>query len=153
MPNTKIACCVRNPLDTLASWKTTFSHLLSADVTQMTHGGLRDPFLSRRQRTMLEDVAMVADPAWRRAAWWRYLAELILDAGTNVIVVTYPEAVSDPAGVAAKLFEGHNPGATREPVEPSKIRAGKREALDADDIQAIHALCAESAAALGIDLF
>ena len=32
------------------------------------------------------------------------------------------------------------------------IRAGKRDALDDNDIQAIQALCAEPAAALGIDL-
>jgi len=152
MPNSRIVACVRNPLDTLASWKTTFSHLLSADVTNMTHGGLRDPFLSHQHQLMLKEVAAVKHPAWRRAAWWRYLAELILDAGPNVIIVRYPDSVTDPAGIARRLFDGYNPGATREPVVPSTVRAAKRSALDEDDLQAIHALCSEPAAALGIDI-
>ena len=151
MPRARIVVCVRNPFDVIASWKTTFSHLKTADVADLTHGGLRDPFLSARHRSALEDVARVKHPAWRRAAWWRYLADLILDAAPHVILVPYPVAVTDPVSVVGRILEGFNPGTLREPIEPSTIRAGKRTALDEEDYQAIRALCGEAAAALGVD--
>lgn len=155
MPAAKVVVCIRNPFDVIASWKTTFSHLLSADVKAMTHGGLRDPFLSDRQRDALKDVARLKHPAWRRAAWWRYLAEQILDAGgqqaqSGLIVVPYTRAVTDPVAVVSEVLAGFSPGSLREPIEPSTVRAGKRDALDADDLQAIRALCLPAAAELGL---
>jgi hypothetical protein len=151
MPRARVVACVRNPYDVIASWKTTFSHLQTADVKRQSHGGLRDPFLSARHRAALEEVARVRHVAWRRAAWWRYLADLILDARPDVILVSYPQMVTDPAGVVGKILDGYNPGTLREPIEPSTVRAGKRSALDADDVQAIRALCTEAASALGVD--
>ncbi|QOV89227.1 sulfotransferase [Humisphaera borealis] len=160
MPAAKLIVCIRNPFDVIASWKTTFSHLLSADVKKMSHGGLRDPFLSDRQRRALVDVGQLKNPAWRRAAWWRYLADQILDAvamsgGANagsagLIVVPYTQAVTDPMSVMGRIFEGFNPGTLREPIEPSTVRAGKRDALDAEDLQAIRAVCLPTAALLGV---
>jgi len=150
MPRARVVICVRNPLDVIASWKTTFSHLETADVKRMTHGGLRDPFLSANQRQMLIDVARVKHPAWRRAAWWRYLAELILDAAPDAIVVPYSVAVTDPMSVVHRILDGWNAGDLREPIEPSTVRAGKRSSLDEQDLQAIRALCGDAAAALGV---
>ena len=91
MPHARIVVCVRNPIDVLASWKTTFSHLLTADVRKMSHGGLRDPFLPDRQRAMLEDVASVRDPAWRRAVGGvpgRAILEVAADV-PDLVVVPY----------------------------------------------------------------
>jgi hypothetical protein len=153
MPHARIVVCVRNPVDVLASWKTTFSHLLTADVRRMTHGGLRDPFLPDRQRAMLEDVANIRSPAWRRAAWWRYLAELIQEAAASnpdLIVVPYVQAVTDPMTVVARLLDGYPAGTLLEPIAPSTVRAAKRSALDAEDYQAIRALCIDPATALGV---
>ena len=153
MPHARIVVCVRNPVDVLASWKTTFSHLLTADVRKMTHGGLRDPFLPDRQRAMLQDVATIRSPAWRRAAWWRYLAELILDAAASnpdLIVVPYVQAVTDPLPVVNRILAGYPAGTLREPIEPSTVRAAKRSALDAEDFQAIRALSADCATDLGV---
>ena len=153
MPHARIVVCVRNPIDVLASWKTTFSHLLTADVRKMSHGGLRDPFLPDRQRAMLEDVANIRSPAWRRAAWWRYLADLILDAaaGTpDLIVVPYRQAVTDPMSVVTRILDGYPGGTLREPIEPSTVRAAKRSALDTEDFQAVRALCVDAAERLGV---
>jgi hypothetical protein len=150
MPRARVVACVRNPLDTIASWKTTFSHLTTADVAKTTGGGLRDPFLSARHRAALEDVARLTHPAWRRAAWWRYLAELVLDAAPYVILVPYPVAVADPLSVVNRILAGYHPGPLREPIEPSTVRAAKRTALDDEDLQAIRALCTEAADALGV---
>lgn len=150
MPKARVIICVRNPLDVIASWKTTFSHLESADVKKMSHGGLRDPFLSDRQRAMLIDVARVRRPAWRRAAWWRYLADLVLDAAPDAIVVPYPLAVTEPMSVVDRVLDGYKAGTLHEPIEPSTVRAAKRSSLDDEDLQAIRALCGDAAAALGV---
>jgi Sulfotransferase family len=153
MPHARIVVCVRNPVDVLASWKTTFSHLLTADVRKMTHGGLRDPFLPDRQRAMLGDVATIRSPAWRRAAWWRYLAELILEAAAgnaDLIVVPYVQAVTDPMTVVTRILADYPAGTLLEPIAPSTVRAAKRSALDSEDYQAIRALCIDPATALGV---
>ena len=150
MPGARIVACVRNPYDTIASWKTSFAHLASADVARMSPGGLRDPFLSDRNRAVLEQVAAVKDQAWRRAAWWCYLAQLILDARHYVTVVPYAEAVADPLSVVGRVLEGFRPGTPREPITPSAPRTAKRSALNEEDLQAIHALCGDAASALGV---
>lgn len=150
MPEARVVACVRNPFDTIASWKTTFSHLRDASVAKQALGGLRDPLLSPRQRAALKDVAKMTDPAWRRAAWWRYLADLILDAGPEVIVVPYPQLASDPMAVVGRILDGFDAGGLREPIVPSTARAAKRSALDAEDVRAIRSLCGEAAAALGV---
>lgn len=154
MPAAKLVVCIRNPFDVIASWKTTFDHLLSADVKKMTHGGLRDAFLSARQRKMLEDVGRLKHPAWRRAAWWRYLAEQIVDAvamSPGLMVVPYTRAVTEPMAVVTEALKGFNAGELREPIRPSTVRAGKRDVLDADDLQAIRSLCLPIAAELGLN--
>jgi hypothetical protein len=150
MPNARLVICVRNPFDVIASWKTTFSHLLTADVKKMTHGGLRDPFLSNRQREALKEIATIKSHAWRRAAWWRYMAELILDMQSESIIVPYPLAVTAPMSVVNQILEGYNAGALREPIEPSTVRAAKRTALDDEDMQAVRALCRTPATLLGV---
>jgi hypothetical protein len=150
MPHARIVACVRNPFDTLASWKTSFAHLASADVARQTHGGLRDPFLMSSDRVALKEVAAIKSIAWRRAAWWRYLAQLLLDATPDLILVTYPTLVTRPRWVVDRILDGFNAGVLREPIEPSTIRAAKRSNLDEEDLQAIRALCGETAAALGV---
>ncbi len=150
MPHARVIACVRNPYDTIASWKTTFEHLQSADIASMRHGGLRDKFLAGRRRAALQDVAHQKHPAWRRAAWWRYLAELILEAGPDVLRIAYPVMATQPASVVAQVLNGFDAGALAEPIRPSTVRAEKRSALDDEDMQAIRALCSDAAAALGV---
>jgi hypothetical protein len=150
MPYARVVACVRNPYDTIASWKTTFEHLQTADVAHLRHGGLRDKFLTGSRRAALQDVAKQRHPAWRRAAWWRYLAELILEAGPDVMRIAYPELATHPASIVADVLKGYDAGELSEPIRPSTVRAEKRSALDDEDMQAIRALCSDAAAALGV---
>ncbi|HET6252020.1 MAG TPA: sulfotransferase, partial [Tepidisphaeraceae bacterium] len=150
MPHARVAVCVRNPFDTIASWKTTFEHLKTAQVADLWNGGLQDPTLSARARKTLEDIAQLKRPAWRRAAWWRYLADLVLEAAPDVIIVPYRQAVLAPMPIVDRILCGHDRGVLREPIEPSTLRTARRSALDAEDHQAIRALCGEPASALGI---
>ena len=46
MPHARFVACVRNPFDTIASWKTTFADLREGDVGGTRIGNPRDPWLS-----------------------------------------------------------------------------------------------------------
>ncbi len=54
-----------------------------------------------------------------------------------------------PATVLAGILQEWQPGALLEPIEPSAVR-GKHELLDDQDVQAIRAICSQSAAELGL---
>ena len=62
----RIVACVRNPVDTIASWKASFQHLNTADVGPFVdHPQLM--WLAGREREALQSVAATADLATRRA--------------------------------------------------------------------------------------
>jgi hypothetical protein len=149
MPHALILACVRNPFDTIASWKTTFAHLRDADVRGTRIGNPKDPWLSGVSRAELEAIADLPEVAVRRAAWWRYLAGLVIDALPMVRLVPYDALVADPAGIVKTLLKDFVPGKPRDAVEPSTARS-KADVLDAADVQAIRALCADRARVLGV---
>jgi hypothetical protein len=150
MPHARVVACVRNPFDTIASWKTSFSHLRTAELSRFQAGGLREAFISPHCWSSLRDVGQIKSQAWRRAAWWRLMAEIILDAAPRIMLIRYQRLMFEPAEAVREALEGFQPGKLREPIEPSEARIGKRSVLDEDDLQAIHALCGEHAAALGV---
>lgn len=154
MPGARIAICVRDPFDTVASFKDSFEHLREADVASLKVGGLKQRFISSRRRRELEAVAEIESPAWRRAAWWRYLAGLVLDAvehpRAGVVLVPYRTLVERPMDIVGPFLSGLPAGGLTEPIEPSKVRKGKRSGLDAEDLAAIRSLCRERAELLGV---
>jgi Sulfotransferase family len=149
MPSARLVACVRNPFDTIASWKTTFPHLRDADVEGVRIGNPRDLVLSAAQRTELERISAVPEPAMRRAAWWRYLAELVLESIEQVALVRYEQLVAQPRQTLETILAGGNAGRPVEPIAPSEP-ASKLEALDAADVQAIRSLCSDAAIRLGV---
>jgi hypothetical protein len=149
MPSARIVACVRDPLDCIASWKTTFAHLRDANVECVNVGNSDDPWLTGCQRMQLKKIAAIPDAASRRAAWWNYFASLILESREHLILVRYSDLVLHPARTIERIAQDWPIGMSREPIATSSIRQ-KREALDGNDIAAIKALCGASARALGI---
>lgn len=149
LPEARIVACVRNPYDTIASWKSGFAHLRDADVRGIPVGGINDPWLSRRQHLELERVAGIASAAARRAAWWSYLANLVLRRAGDLTIVRYPDLVLAPHAVLAAVLEGMDAGTLTRAVEPSTVRS-KQTCLDEEDRQAIRAICLDQALALGV---
>ncbi len=151
MPHAPIIACVRNPLDTIASWKTTFAHLKYATVTDFPVGHVNDPFLSPWQRESLAEIAATPKDALKRALLWRYLAECILTDAAQLTVVRYEELVLEPIKVLQTIL-AHIPNAPLlqgiDKITPSTVRQ-KRELLDIDDIQAIREICSQYATELG----
>jgi hypothetical protein len=149
MPASRFVACVRNPFDTIASWKASFPHLRDADIRGRTIGHPADEALTAAQRAELTRIELLPDIAFRRAAWWRYLAELILDSVDEVTLVRYEDLVAQPMQTIERIVRGGNAGELTGPIEPSSPRA-KLDALDQEDVQAIRSLCSEEAIRLGV---
>lgn len=149
MPEARVIACVRNPFETIASWKGSFPHLANADLLSLPVGHPADPWLTAREKTEVERIVATNDLAQRRARWWRHAAERILEQGRGITLVRYPELVENPARAVAAVLEGWHAGTLREPLLPS-TRRPPRGQLDAADECAIGAICSEAARALGV---
>ncbi len=151
MPNARIVACVRHPLDTIASWKTTFQHLANADLESQVIGHSGDPFLTGHQRDRLREIAAAATLAQKRALAWRYLAEILLDHRAAIELIRYEDMVAEPATVLGRIFDSTSGMFT--PRIPASVAASsprrKREALDPEDYDAIKGICGVVAAELG----
>jgi len=149
LPDTRIVACVRNPFDTLGSWKRSFPHLRDAEVARVPVGHPEDPWLAAGDRAALRAVAATADVAERRARWWRWFAEMLLRHRDGVMLVRYEELVADPAGVLERVLGDYALGTPREPLAPSTPHR-TRAVLDAHDVEVIEALCLDVARELGV---
>ncbi|TJV24020.1 MAG: sulfotransferase [Mesorhizobium sp.] len=149
LPDARIVVCVRNPFDTIASWKTSFPHLLNADTSIRPVGNANDLWLSTLRRTELRLIAETENLPVKRAMLWRYLAERILEDRGNHVLVKYEDLVVDPSAELGKILGTWNAG---KPVRPMKAGRphSKRHALDQDDLIAISAICADVASELGV---
>ena len=153
MPHARVVACVRHPLDTIASWKGTFSHLAEGDPSALPVGGLADPFLPAHIRDGLQEIVRLTEPAMRRAAWWRLLATEILRWGDRIQRVRYEDLVSNPqAGMQHLLGPlAGVAGSTAGLLQPSTVRTERRHMLDEADRRAVSSLCAGVAESLGYD--
>jgi hypothetical protein len=148
MPSTRIVACVRNPVDTIASWKASFRHLHEADVGPfLSHPDVM--WLADPQREALQSIAATADPAERRARWWRFLAERVLDHRDELLLIRYEELVAEPIVALDTMLDGCRPGTLRTAVTASAPRSS-RSLLDDRDWTAISEVCSPTAARLGL---
>ena len=148
MPERRIVACVRNPVDTIASWKDSFQHLNQADVGPFT-GHPQLMWLASPEREALQSIAATADPATRRALWWSFLAERVLEHRNELLLVRYEELVAEPAAELERILSGCRAGALRSPVAASTARS-RRSLLDDDDLAAISDICSPAADRLGL---
>lgn len=155
MPDAAIVACVRHPLDTIASWTSTFPHLRDAAVERFPVGSPTDRFLDARQREQIAAIAACTDPALRRALLWRHLAETFLVNRHHVVIVRYEDLVADPAGTLARILDRlphlSFAGDTSH-LLPSRPRVGRRAGLSPADVETIRSTCGDVARDLGYDL-
>jgi hypothetical protein len=149
LPDARIVACVREPFATIASWKATFPHLRDAAVPQQLLDRAAASELSPQQQEELRNISSINAPAERRAAWWRYLAERVLEQQAHLTIVRYPELVLTPETVVNAILDDWPKGQLRSAFSPSQIRR-KEGVLDAADGEAIRAICTGPARALGL---
>jgi hypothetical protein len=148
MPTTPIVACVRNPVDTIASWKGSFRHLHDADVGPfLEHRTCM--WLTREEREALRSIDATPSLAERRALWWRFLAERVAQHRDELVLIRYEELVAQPVAAVRRMLTGFRPGALRSPVAPSAARS-RRALLDESDLRAISEICSSTAARLGL---
>ena len=153
MPHARVVVCVRHPLDTLASWKGTFAHLAAGDPTEVPVGGLADPFLPAHLREGLRIIASLPEAAYRRAAWWRLLAQEIVRWREHIVLVRYEDLVADPTSELRRVLGPLQRAAGRPQtmLKSSVARTARRQTLDDMDYDAVVTQCADIAAMLGYD--
>ena len=148
MPAARIVACVRDPFDTIASWKASFAHLRDADVGPF----VRHPhqlWLPEDQRAALARIVATREPAERRALWWCFLAQRVVDNCDAVMLVDYHDLVHRPVTVLRRVVDGYACGGLRRPISPSAPR-DRRDVLDERDNDAIRTICSQAAADLGL---
>ena len=146
MPTARVVACVRNPFDTIASWKASFAHLRDADVSPfVTHP--TQMWLSEQQRAALLKISATPHFPERRALWWCFQAQCVLQHADEILIVDYDELVTRPMTVLRRVLGGYHPGRPRGPITPSVPRS-KRELLGDGDLRAITTLCSRAASDL-----
>lgn len=151
LPHARVALCVRNPLDTIASWKTSFPHLRDVDLSVRPHAHANDRWLPQAMQDRLAEIVAIESPAWRRAHHWAFLAEVAASHLGYVDLVRYDELVSNPSGTAEAILRGWPAGRVDHPLVPMRVR-GHRSALDDEDVRAVRAVCGPAAGLLGLDV-
>lgn len=145
MPYTSIIACIRNPLDTIASWKNSFHHLESVSAaTQHIIGALNDDFISNWQREQLTKISNESRTSYKRAMYWAYLADWIWENQTRLTIFKYEDIVTSPKENIQKIYKETSstfPFEIKTDIVSSEIRTNKRNNLSTDDIKAITDIC------------
>ncbi len=151
MPHAPLVVCVRHPLDSIASWKTTFPHLQAVDLSGFPAHYTHDPFLSDKERTRLQAIADTGSPSVRRALLWWHLTETIKAQEKDLILVKYEDLVDHPAREVSRIMRWfpHSEDALPRLKSTGPRPPSKPEVLDDEDHAAIHDLCRENAAHFG----
>jgi hypothetical protein len=155
MPDALIVACIRHPLDTIASWISTFPHLRDAAVERFPVGSPGDRFLDARQRAQIAAIAACDAAPLRRALLWRHLAETFLINRHHIMIIRYEDLAADPAGTLSRILERlPRQGCTADTslCTPSRPRTGRRVDLTPADVEAIRSTCGDVARELGYGL-
>ncbi len=154
LPQARLVLCVRQPLDTVASWLGSFPHLATVDLSSRPTGQAGGPWLPPALSEELRSLLGEADLAVRRARFWSYCARRVLAAPPGSLVLRYDDLVTQGVAALAPLLAGWDPGQPRQPNGTTAALAirGKRSLLGSADIAAIERYCTEPAAALGLTL-
>ena len=156
LPHARIVVCVRDPFDTIASWKRLMearpiSEFLDSPLVPRAD----DPWLTGSQQetvSLIREVAALGDPegpARARAMLWQHFAELILNQLDRVTLVNYDRLAREPGRTLGDVLNGLNAGEPAKPITASTPR-GDRSNLDGRDEQAIRAICSQAAFELGL---
>nr|WP_256586833.1 sulfotransferase [Pseudomonas sp. A46] len=106
MPDALLVVTIRHPYDSLDSWSRTFQHLRHADVSSQPFGNPDDLSLTGWQRKALIEILDTKFLPLKRALWWRYLAQQVLEAAEFSQVLRYEELVECPRESTSRLLEG-----------------------------------------------
>ena len=140
---------VRHPLDALASWQTTFSHLQEADPQQLPVVNSSFYGWSGWQRTALDEIAAQPDALLRRVLLWRLLAQTLL-AQRSIHLWHYEQLVVQPQAHIQRLRRSLGDYGRVQPLEYLSRR--QRMPSNNPHRDCLGDLCAAELRALGYSL-
>lgn len=117
-----IVALVRNPLDTLASWRKTFSHLSEANVNEFPVANPNFSGWATWQKNSLLEIASQQNATLRRVLLWRLLARTLLEHKDSIHLWRYEDLLSDPNDLIGKLNSSLDYRGSKIALEPTRPR-------------------------------
>ena len=142
MPKSKVVVCIRNPIDTIASWKKSFPHLSDVIFENFPKLFFDEKLISNQQRKALSVIDETDDFEIKRALLWNYLSERIYENRDSIILIKYEDFVVNPNLELKKIFE-HFPDVKFD-FPTSEIRT-KRNSVSDEEICKIKKVCSKAA--------
>lgn len=152
-PYATIIANIRHPLDTIASWQLSFSHLKTADVANFVVGYVTDPLLSSWQQERLQAIAKTTDIRLKRALLWKYLADWLLKNQQFITIIRYEELVTKPIEMLTTILNQVPNSPPLELIHPIKPSTIKHHLLADDETKIIREICGTSATQFGYSEF
>jgi hypothetical protein len=97
-----VLVCIRDPVNTIASWTRSFEHLANADVSALLAlKALGSP--RRSDAPTLAAMRTCSDVRERRALLWRYLATIVARNRDWISVIKYEDLTTDTSGLLSTI--------------------------------------------------
>ncbi|WP_395338799.1 sulfotransferase family protein [Ningiella sp. W23] len=151
-PNMPVIVMVRNPLDLVTSWKSSFEHLRDIDFRQLPFTDANDPLLDGTQLRTLAMISNEPNIANRRALYLRYLGYLINRERDRIHMIRYEDLIASPQSVLSKVTRLMNQAPLPNEVFESIRAQTKRKTHDSEDMTAIKNICADLALEWGYEV-
>jgi len=153
MPTATIVACIRNPIDTIASWQNSFPHLNTIDLKAFPGNYCNHPFLTGREKQRLENIQNCNQLPLKRALLWQHISETLLDHADSLCLLRYEDLIAEPADCIRQILTNTDPQRSESVKlnETLKPRS-KRHLLSEADIHAIQDICGENARLFGYTL-
>lgn len=148
--NWPIIAMVRNPLDTLASWRNTFNHLAEAKVSMLPVANPDFHAWTTQQRQALLEIDLQSDATLRRVLLWRHLVRSLLRHQQRIFLWRYEDLVADQQKYLKKINSILEYPASTKP-RPTNIR-GRHKDHDVREREMLMDLCAAELSELSYKL-
>ncbi len=149
IPQAKIVVCIRNPIDTIASWKKSFPHLSDVIFEQFPKIFFDEEMITEQQKNALKEIEITEDFEIKRALLWNYLAEIIDKNREDIILVQYEKFIVNPNSELASLFSYFPDLKFNFPT--SELRS-YRDEMSEEEILKITKVCSNIASGFGYHL-
>ncbi len=104
-PEMPIIACIRNPLDTIASWKKNFQHLRYVRFENFPVNINHKNNFSEKQIQEITQIKNENDFEIKRALLWNFLAQIIYENKEKIVVLKYENFVTNTNYEIKKIQE------------------------------------------------
>lgn len=146
MPDATIVACIRNPIDTIASWKNSFSHLRNVEFENFPKTFFNYNFRSHWQNDAIYEIVNTDDIVLKRALLWNYLSEMIYRNMESINLIKYEELVKDPNREINKIT--YKFPEYQFDFNASQLRTS-RESINSKELEKIRVVCSKQALRFG----